>query len=222
MDNLYLPFAEGQNKRNNVSFVSFRSPCGRSVAEILLQALCEAHGWKRLNRAPHDGWPSCVTKIWRERYDNSKEGSRRGARRERQNAAKEGSARRLMLKQCGLHRAREPANFCVSHRCTSDVRLWSGARRCFDTCASRFLVLLAFSRTLLALLGPSVGDLWEKLPNSINVRRTPETNTDTTYLLDLWSGYFLRQNISMQCNEMNSKQLRCISCRLQITAANDH
>jgi len=39
----------------------------------------------------------------------------------------------------------EMDNFFCSHRCTSDVRLWLGARRCSNTNASRYLVLLTHS-----------------------------------------------------------------------------
>ena len=44
-----------------------------------------------------------------------------------------------VLEQCGLRQKREPATFSGSHRCTSDVRPWSGARPCYRTGASRLI-----------------------------------------------------------------------------------
>jgi len=39
----------------------------------------------------------------------------------------------------------EMDNFSYSHLCTSDVRLWSGARWCSSTGASRFFTCFSFS-----------------------------------------------------------------------------
>src|SRR5205814_3160605 len=98
-------------------------------------------------------------------------------------------------------------NFFCSHRCTSYVRLWLGARRCSNTNASRYLVLLTslfgFS---IPLLSP-VCDLREKLSNSINVLLTPEANLNPAYPLNLRGGHFLCRNIAMQRNCMNSEVL---------------
>jgi len=83
-------------------------------------------------------------------------------------------------------------NVSCSHRCTSYVRLWSGARSVFTAPARpAFLFLLTFFPVPSCLFRPSIRDLWEKFPNSLNVLLVPKANFDPTYQLNLWGGHLL-------------------------------
>lgn len=59
----------------------------------------------------------------------------------------DGSKCCFVLKQSGLRQMGEPATFSGSHRCTSDVRLWLGARSVL-VAPARPATSLRFSCTL--------------------------------------------------------------------------
>ena len=80
-----LPYAHGQplltvrrpRKQTKQCFICFASfalvpLCRRRFCCRLCSRIIPR---KRPSREHHDGWPLCVPKIWRERYDNSKKGS---------------------------------------------------------------------------------------------------------------------------------------------------
>jgi hypothetical protein len=105
-------------------------------------------------------------------------------------------------------------NFFCSHRCTSDVRLWSGARSVLDTPARPACSLASFLSLFTAVLTPIV--LGFVFSNYLYVLDSPEAHAKRTQGLCFRCWNLLFANPAVQSIRRNIQHSRNFDRRVSL------